>query len=152
MKHRIYTGSEARELRRTLGETPLVVSSGRVYGDDPRVEYLVQTPGSDFAVAADVCNPRTALPCENTAGLLAAAPDLAASVEHHAARADAAEVECARLRQTLETAVAEERAAIVAMMRHDIEDSDALYGMHVWDAVEYEMDKIERGAHRQVKS
>jgi len=33
-----------------------------------------------------------------TCEIFAASPDLAASVEHHAARADAAEQECARLR------------------------------------------------------
>lgn len=152
MEHRIYTGAEARELRQTLGETTLVVASGRIYGENPSVEYLVQTPGSDFAVAADVCNPRTALPCENTAKLLAAAPDLAASVEYHAARADAAELERARLQQALETVVAEERAAIVAMMQRHLDNPDELDGYDTESVVQHEMFCIQQGAHRGVRS
>lgn len=46
-------------------------------------------------------------------------------------------------------AIAAERAAVVAMLRRDAEDPDELDGMSRYDAVTYEADRIERGAHRE---
>jgi len=82
---RIYTGAEARALRK--GTTP---------GPWKHLRYpalSIEAGGYTVATIEDVSD------CDGA--LFAAAPDLAASVEHHAARADAAEKRVAELEAAL---------------------------------------------------
>ena len=94
---RIYSAGEARALRAAAAPAPWETAFGRTYGENPRYEYFVRMVGGDFAVAADVCG-EDEMPSKPTADLIAAAHDLAASVEHHAARADELSAECVKLR------------------------------------------------------
>ena len=123
---RIYTGAEARALREDAPQSvDLEVATGHVYGSNPSIEYFVRTPGADFAVASEILGARTGMPCEGTARLFAAAPDLAASVEHHAARADGLATDLHRVTMERDGARLSLDAAQAARIKQSLELADA---------------------------
>lgn len=116
MSARIYSADEARALRDAATPGPWSVDDGIGEAIVADVDGDAAQVGSAVGQAA-----RRDLRAEHhvvriaNAALLAAAPDLAASVEHHAARADDAEAEVQRLRArvaTLESLAAGPRLVI----------------------------------------
>ena len=100
--HRIYGADEARALLdgTTPGPWTTCLSAHLYVVTDDGGEEPDATGATVAAIEVEH------IPTAQQTGdalLLAAAPDLAASVEYHAARADAAEQECARLRAALRT-------------------------------------------------
>ena len=98
--HRIYGADEARALLdgTTPGPWTTCLSAHLYVVTDDGGEEPDATGATVAAIEVEH------IPTAQQTGdalLLAAAPDLAASVEYHAARADAAEQECARLRAAL---------------------------------------------------
>lgn len=95
---RIYTGAEARALRETATPGPYRVYSNAVDDNDTGDEWTVSR-GDEVFIARVSADDRDdgsgaeeiASSCEADADLIAAAPDLAASVEHWHARAERAE-------------------------------------------------------------
>lgn len=84
MTPRIITADEAKALLDGAKLPSLETAIGRVFGDFASIEHFVRIPEEDFSIAADVCGP-DAMPSEGAARLLAAAPDLAATVIAQAA-------------------------------------------------------------------
>lgn len=87
MTPRIITADEAKALLDGAKLPSLETAIGRVFGDFASIEHFVRIPEEDFSIAADVCGP-DAMPSEGAARLLAAAPDLAATVVAQAAEID----------------------------------------------------------------
>ena len=87
MTPRIITADEARELLHGATEGPWEVGVASSWQGSVRIEteMYVRRPGDNVALAAQVIDPRTEEISESNARLLAAAPDLAATVIAQAA-------------------------------------------------------------------
>lgn len=97
-EQRIYNADEAQALLSGTTAGPWTARPGHTH--DIGQTFVVESDPLDIDVAIVIDVETTEDRAD--AALIAAAPDLAASVEHHAARADAAEQECAALRAIIE--------------------------------------------------
>jgi hypothetical protein len=136
---RIYTGAEARALREAAGASgyefgTCAESVARAIADECREGlYVVISSDPVRVVAATGCEP-SAL---DVARLLAAAPDLAATVEALEAERDA-------LRAKVDEAREAERSAVVVWLRERAGDAQ---NVRVEGVLFQVSDRIERGDH-----
>lgn len=123
MTARIYTAAEAEALRKAATPRPWRTYGNAAHDDAPSDAWTIEHDGDTLAELhaddrpqhGDASNEEVAEVVEADADLMAAAPDLAASVVHYARRAEKAEAELIEAHDRARDAEAERAAAEAAL-------------------------------------